>query len=80
MKKMTENNLKDAFAGESQAHMKYTAFADKAEKENLPNIARTFRANAFAEVKHATNHLRNLGASAAPRITSRPPSRERPSR
>jgi len=61
MKKMTENNLKDAFAGESQAHMKYTAFADKAEKENLPNIARTFRANAFAEVKHATNHLRNLG-------------------
>ncbi len=65
MKKMTENNLRDAFAGESQAHMRYTAFADKAEKENLPNIARTFRANAFAEVKHATNHLRNLGGIGA---------------
>ncbi|MGB2908214.1 MAG: rubrerythrin family protein [Candidatus Aminicenantaceae bacterium] len=61
MKKMTEKNLQDAFAGESQAHMKYTAFADKAEKENLANIARIFRANAYAEVKHATNHLRNLG-------------------
>lgn len=61
MKKMTEKNLQDAFAGESQAHMRYMAFGDKAEKENLPNIARVFRANAYAEVKHATNHLRNLG-------------------
>lgn len=60
MKKMTEKNLQDAFAGESQAHMKYMAFGDKAEKENLPNIARIFRANAYAEVLHATNHLRNL--------------------
>jgi len=60
MKKMTEKNLQDAFAGESQAHMRYLAFGDKAEKENLPNMARTFRANAYAEVLHATNHLRNL--------------------
>jgi len=60
MKKMTKNNLQDAFAGESQAHMKYRAFSEKAEKENLPNIARLFRANAFAEVIHATNHLRKL--------------------
>ena len=60
MKKMTEENLKNAFAGESQAHMKYMAFADKAEKENLLNVARLFRANSFAEQVHATNHLRTL--------------------
>lgn len=60
MKKMTEENLKNAFAGESQAHMKYMAFADKAEKENLANVARLFRANSFAEQVHATNHLRTL--------------------
>ena len=60
MKKMTEENLKNAFAGESQAHMKYLAFAEKAEKDNLPNVARLFRANAFAEQVHATNHLKTL--------------------
>lgn len=60
MKKMTEENLKNAFAGESQAHMRYMAFADKAEKENFPNVARLFRANSFAEQVHATNHLRTL--------------------
>ena len=60
MKKMTEENLKNAFAGESQAHMKYMAFADKAEKENLLNVARLFKANSFAEQVHATNHLRTL--------------------
>jgi len=60
MKKMTEENLKNAFAGESQAHMKYLAFADKAEKENFSNVARLFRANSFAEQVHATNHLRTL--------------------
>ena len=57
---MSEQNLKDAFAGESQAHMKYLAFADKAEKDNLPNVARLFRANSYAEQIHATNHLRTL--------------------
>jgi rubrerythrin len=61
MKPETEHNLKDAFAGESQARMKYTAFADVAEREKLPNVARLFRAAAFAEEKHATNHLRALG-------------------
>lgn len=60
MKKMTEENLKNAFAGESQAHIKYVAFADKAEKENFPNVARLFRANSYAEQVHATNHLRTL--------------------
>ncbi len=57
----TEHNLKDAFAGESQARTKYTAFADVAEREKLPNVARLFRAAAFAEERHATNHLRALG-------------------
>lgn len=60
MKEKSEENLKNAFAGESQAHMRYLAFADKAEKENLTNVARLFRANSFAEEIHATNHLRTL--------------------
>lgn len=60
MHKMTEDNLKAAFAGESQAHMKYLIFADAAEK-NYPNIARLFRAIAYAEQVHATNHFKNLG-------------------
>src|SRR4030042_4487773 len=60
MRKMTEENGKGAFAGESPAHMKYMAFADAAEKERLVNIARLFRANSFAEQIHATNHLRTL--------------------
>ncbi len=60
MKEKSEKNLNDAFAGESQAHMRYLAFAEKAEKENLTNVARLFRANSFAEEIHATNHLRTL--------------------
>ena len=60
MHKMTQANLEAAFAGESQAHMKYLAFADKAEREGFPNVARLFRANAYAEQVHATNHLKTL--------------------
>jgi rubrerythrin len=60
MKKMTEENVKGAFAGESQAHMKYMAFAAAAEKEKLANIARLFRAASYSEQIHATNHLRTL--------------------
>jgi len=60
MKKMTEDNLKGAFAGESQAHLKYMTFADAAEKEKLANTARLFRAASFSEQVHATNHLRTL--------------------
>lgn len=40
MKKMTEQNLINAFGGESQAHMRYLHFADKADKESFPNVAR----------------------------------------
>jgi rubrerythrin len=62
MKKMTEENVKAALAGESQAHIKYAAFAWKAETEKLPNIARAFKANSFAEQVHATNYVKTLGA------------------
>jgi len=65
MRPMTEGNLKAAFAGESQAHMRYLAFADKAEKEGKENTARLFRAIAYAEQVHAINHLRELGEIAS---------------
>ena len=58
MEAMTEENLKAAFAGESQAHIKYLNFAEKAEKEELPNVARVFQAASFAEQVHASNHLK----------------------
>lgn len=61
MRKMTESNLSTAFAGESQAHMKYLLFAERAEGE-YPNIARLFRAIAYAERVHAGNHLAALGS------------------
>ena len=61
MKEMTKENLKAAFAGESQAHMKYLAFSARAKKEGKPNIARLFRAIAHAERVHAINHLKELG-------------------
>ncbi|MEM1544494.1 MAG: rubrerythrin family protein [Candidatus Bathyarchaeia archaeon] len=61
MRKMTEDNLKNAFAGESQAHMRYMIFAEEAEKEGFKNVARLFRAIAYAERVHATNHYSVLG-------------------
>jgi len=57
----SEDNLKTAFAGESQANRKYLAFAEKADKEGFPQIAKLFRAAAEAETVHAHNHLRVLG-------------------
>jgi rubrerythrin len=56
----TEKNLKEAFAGESQANQKYNAFAKKAEREGFPNIARLFRTAAEAEKIHAEGHLNSL--------------------
>ena len=56
----TEENLKTAFAGESQANQKYNAFAKKAEKEGFPNIARLFSAAAQAEKIHAEGHLHSM--------------------
>jgi rubrerythrin len=61
MHAMTRENLQAAFAGESQAHVKYLAFADKADREGKPNIANLFRAVAQAELIHAFNHLKELG-------------------
>jgi rubrerythrin len=62
MKEMTKENLKASLAGESQAHIKYLAYASQAEKAGKPNIARLFGAIAYAEQVHATNHLKELGA------------------
>ncbi len=56
----TEQFLKEAFAGESQANRKYLAFAAKADQEGFPQVARLFRAAAEAETVHAHSHLRAL--------------------
>jgi len=53
-------NLMEAFAGESQANRRYLAFAQKADEEGYPQIAKLFRAAAEAETVHAHNHLRAL--------------------
>lgn len=58
----TQDNLRKAFAGESQANRKYLAFAEKAEQEGLKQAAKLFRAAAAAETVHALNHLRVMGA------------------
>ena len=53
----TEDNLADAFAGESQANRKYLAFAKQAERDGFANVARLFRTAAEAETIHAHGHL-----------------------
>ncbi len=55
------DDLKAAFAGESQANRKYTAFARKADQEGYAQVARLFRAAAHAETVHALNHFSALG-------------------
>ncbi|MEN6441699.1 MAG: rubrerythrin family protein [Syntrophobacter sp.] len=61
MASKTEQNLLEAFAGESQANRKYLAFAKQAEKEGHPQVAKLFRAAAEADTVHAHAHLRALG-------------------
>jgi rubrerythrin len=56
----SEESLKEAFAGESQANRRYLAFGVKADQEGYPQVARLFRAAADAETVHAHNHLRAL--------------------
>jgi rubrerythrin len=56
----TIKNLKEAFAGESQANRKYLAFAKKADQDGYPQAAKLFRAAAEAETVHAHAHLRAL--------------------
>jgi len=65
LKGMTEESLKAAFAGESQAAEKYMVWADQAVDEGYPNVARLFRAISFAETRHARNHLRVMGGIGA---------------
>ena len=56
----TQDNLQEAFAGESQANQKYRAFAKQAEQDGLLTIARLFRLTAEAERIHAEGHLKAL--------------------
>jgi rubrerythrin len=55
------DDLKAAFAGESQANRKYLAFSKRAEQDGFPAVAKLFRAAAEAETVHAHNHLRAMG-------------------
>ncbi len=57
MGEKTEANLRQAFAGESQANRRYLFFADKADKEGQSQVARLFKAAAEAETVHAYNHF-----------------------
>ncbi len=57
----TEENIKAAFAGESQARNKYTYFAEVARKEGYPYIAKIFEETAINEKEHARDHFKLLG-------------------
>ena len=56
----TEQNLKDAFAGESQANRRYLYFASKADVEGYNDVASVFRSTAEGETGHAHGHLEHL--------------------
>jgi rubrerythrin len=58
----TENNVQEAFGGESKANRRYMLFAEKAEKEGYHQVAKLFRAVAEAEMVHARNHLNVIDA------------------
>jgi len=60
VREMTETNLRSAYAGESQAHMRYAIYAERAKKEGFPNVSRLFTAVSSAERVHATNHYMNI--------------------
>jgi rubrerythrin len=60
MSDQTTKNLKEAFAGESQANRMYLAFARTADEEGFTNLARLFRAVAESETIHALNHFKCL--------------------
>ena len=62
----TENNLKEAFAGESQANRRYLYFAQKADVEGFNDVASVFRSTAEGETGHAHGHLEYLEASGDP--------------
>jgi rubrerythrin len=62
----THQNLKDAFAGESQANRRYLYFANKADVEGQPEVAALFRSTAEGETGHAHGHLDYLAAVGDP--------------
>ena len=87
----TLDNLQAGFNGESNAHSRYLAFAEKADQEGYGEVASLFRAAAKAEEVHATNHaavIKKMGgtpeqrsrlrSSSRPRKTLRRRSRESP--
>lgn len=64
----TENNLKEAFAGESQAYQKYLAYAQRAADESMDGIYKLFHAVAASEKIHAQKHasyLKGIKSTAA---------------
>ena len=67
----THDNLKAAFAGESQANRRYLYFANKADVEGHPEVAALFRSTAEGETGHAHGHLDYLPRSATRRPTCR---------
>ncbi|MDD5700540.1 MAG: rubrerythrin family protein [Dehalococcoidales bacterium] len=60
MHAITASHLRNAHGGESMAHMRYEIWAQKAEEDGFPNIARLFRAISYAETIHAKNHFNVL--------------------
>ena len=62
----TEKNLKDAFAGESQANRRYLYFAAKADVEGFNDVSAVFRSTAEGETGHAHGHLEFLEESGDP--------------
>jgi rubrerythrin len=62
----THENLKAAFAGESQANRRYLYFANKADVEGHPEVAALFRSTAEGETGHAHGHLDYLAAVGDP--------------
>lgn len=67
----TFENLKEAFAGESQANRRYLYFAQKADVEGLSDVAAVFRSTAEGETGHAHGHLELMEAAADP-VTNMP--------
>lgn len=61
MNAMTQDNLRSAFGGESQAHMRYRIWGEKAKKDGFPTVGRLFIATSDAEQVHATLHFKALG-------------------
>ncbi|HHU75258.1 MAG TPA: rubrerythrin family protein [Clostridiales bacterium] len=62
---MTSDFLHSAYGGESMAHMRYLYWAQVANKEGFPNIAKLFKAIAYAEQVHANNHFREIAGNTA---------------